>query len=282
MREIEKVMMVVGLTIIVLWSLGLMLEPMQSPAQTPAMEPSIVYVPVPAPVPTTSLVLAHAPIPEHDVPYHALGDRKTCGTCHQYPSFDENNDPYMSEGAIFEHPSMETSEMSQNAFGRSRNVRSTYNMMPIPDEYYSQGCMLPTDVPMQEYLADSRWTDDYQYEANAWDCSQMAAYMEWMLENCGYHVVIRLADVEGEENGHAWILVEFEQGMLAYECTGRYWVYPSEDIGRSYNPDSSFSYNPSMYDAGIEYESIYDVWEDFKGYSNGEEAFMEEFGWWNN
>jgi len=224
-----------------------------------------------------TIIATQAPIPKPDVPYHALGNRKMCGTCHQYPSFDRNNDPYMSEGAIFKHAGTITPIPAQTAFGMSRNVRSTYNMMPIPEEYYSQGCMLPTDMSMQEYLADSRWTDDYQYEANAWDCSQMAAYMEWMLENCGYHVVIRLADVEGKENGHAWILVEFEQGMLAYECTGRYWVYPSKEIGRSYNSDS---YNPSMYYAGIEYESIYNIRDDYKGYIDGEEAFLEEFGWW--
>jgi hypothetical protein len=150
---------------------------------------------------------------------------------------------------------------------------------PIPDDYYSQDCKLPTDQSMYEYLSNSHWIDDY--EADSWDCSQMASYMEFMLENCGYHVVIREADVEGEQYGHAWILVEFKEGWLAYECTGRYWVYPSEEVGESYNPYSQFVYNPSMYDAGVQYESIYDVWDDYEGYSNDEEDFLKEYGWWN-
>jgi len=139
---------------------------------------------------------------------------------------------------------------------------------------------------MQEYLANSEWIDDY--EAGSWDCSQMSSYMEYMLENCGYHVVIRHADVEGEDYGHAWILVEFEQGWLAYECTGRYWVYPNEAVARSYEPYSYVHWNPSFYTAGVQYESIHDVWAYYKQCASGNtmqetvmrDTFLQEYGWW--
>lgn len=156
--------------------------------------------------------------------------------------------------------------------------KSESNTVPIPDDYYSQDCELPTDQSMQEYLSNSHWVEDY--EENSWDCSQMAAYMEFMLENCGYNVVIREADVAGEQYGHAWILVEFKEGWLAYECTERYWVYPNEAVARSYDPYGHVYWNPSMYDAGVQYDTIYDVWEYCRWYSNGEEAFLQEYGWW--
>lgn len=145
------------------------------------------------------------------------------------------------------------------------------------DTYYNYDCKLPTNVSMQEYLSNSEWLVDY--ELDTFDCSQMAAYMERSLENCGYNTVIRCADVEGEDHGHAWILVEFEQGWLAYECTGRYWVYPSEEVARSYDPYGYVRWNPSMYTAGVQYDNIYEVWDSYKWYSN-EEAFLKEYGWW--
>ena len=146
---------------------------------------------------------------------------------------------------------------------------------PIPVDYYSQGCQLPTDQPMQEYLANSDWIE--AYKAGGWDCSQMAAYMEYALENCGYNTVIRRAECEGESIGHAWILVEFSQGWLAYECTGRYWVFPDAEVAKSYG---SGYYNPSMYYAGTQYESIYDIWDADKHCRNSEAGFLQEWGWW--
>lgn len=59
--------------------------------------------------------------------------------------------------------------------GNTRKIPSYIppsNTRPIPDDYYSQSCQLPTNVSMQEYLANSEWI--YDYEAGSWDCSQMS------------------------------------------------------------------------------------------------------------
>ena len=241
-----------------------------TPAPTTSSTPSI-YIPVPS---------IYLPTPVHTpkihISSHADGDPRECGTCHTYPSYDENNIP---QTPSFIPKPVHTAVPT--AIPTHRSSAYTYTISsssPIPNDYYSQDCELPTDQSMQEYLANSEWIDDY--DAGGWDCSQMAAYMEFMLENCGYNVVIRAADVEGEEYGHAWILVEFQEGMLAYECTTRHWVYPSEALARSYEPFSYVYWSPSMYDAGVRYESIYDIWNDYKQYSNGEEAFLQEYGWW--
>lgn len=234
-------------------------EPMPRPIWTPT------WIVTPAPV-------APTPVPTAEFLGHADGDPRKCGTCHTYPSYDEDNNPYRTVPRPTPTP-QKTKQYDPPPYIILYNT-------PIPNDYYSQDCELPTDQSMQEYLANSEWVDDY--DAGGWDCSQMAAYMEFMLENCGYHTVIREADLQGEQYGHAWILVKFRQGWLAYECTGRYWVYPDEATARSYDPYGTVHWNPSKYDAGMQYESIYDIWDDYKQYSNGEEVFLKEYGWWTN
>ena len=167
---------------------------------------------------------------------------------------------------------------TQNLGGCFNIYKSTPIYTPIPDDYYNSDFVLPEDMTVKEFLNSAEWTQDY--EADSWDCSQMSAFMEFALENLGYHTVIRTARKADGDRGHAWILVEFKEGWLAYECTGRYWVYPSEDVARSYDPYGYVHWNPSMYDAGVQYESIYDVWEYYQQYSNGEEEFEQEWAWW--
>lgn len=152
-----------------------------------------------------------------------------------------------------------------------------FTQTPIPKNYYSSNNTLPTNESMYDFLANSKWVDEY--ELNAWDCSQMSAYMEYILENSGYHTVIRIAKVEGSNNSHAWILVEFNQEWLAYECTDRFWVFPDEETALKYSTSQTYYCNPSMYDAGIEYEDIYELWDDYQ-YRDGREIFISEFGWW--
>ena len=273
MKTKTKTIITIGIAIVILFQF--------LPGDTPLdVEPIIPVAPsVVVPIPEPIVIF----IPERYVPDHASGDMKTCGTCHIYPSFNNDNNPFMDTYISAKPSPVPTVISTPLPAPQKTNLYDLPNFIipknvPIPSDYYSQDCKLPTDQSMQEYLANSHWVDDY--ELDAWDCSQMAAYMEFMLENCGYNVVIRRADVEDAEYGHVWILVDFQEGMLAYECTGRYWVYPSEAVARSYDPYGYVYWNPGFYTAGVRYESIYDVWEDYKWYSNGEEVFLKEYGWW--
>lgn len=221
---------------------------------SPTIPPS--QKPTPTTIPTS--------VPTKKLPFHAEGDPRKCGTCHSYP-----------DTSYRIHPNPTSTRTSQYI---PPSYIPSSNTMPIPDDYYSQPCELPTDQSMQEYLANSEWLDDY--DAGSWDCSQMAAYIEFSLENCGYHTIIAVAETDYSEYGHAWILVEFKQGWLAYECTGRFWVYPDELTARSYDPYGYVYWNPSFYTAGVQYESIYDLWNGYKQYRNAEEEFLQEYGWW--
>ena len=153
-------------------------------------------------------------------------------------------------------------------------IPDVVEVIPIPDDYYLQGNQIPSDISLIDYLTKYEWTDEY--EAGKWDCSQMSAAMECMLENSGYDVVIQVS------NNHAWILIYLpegivikedslytyttpEEGWYAYECTGRYFIVGEEHNNESYN---------------VEYQcdSIFEVWEVYSEY--GEDIFLQEWGWW--
>ena len=142
----------------------------------------------------------------------------------------------------------------------------TIPISPIPNDYYNCGCFLPSDISMYKYMETFSWNDDSQYEIAGFDCSQMATYTEWELENCGYNVVIALRDETPDSVGHAWILVEFSDGWLAYECTSCHWVYKSDD--------------PSYYTPDYILENIYDASDFCNQFIDGEKFFIKEFGWW--
>ena len=48
----------------------------------------------------------------------------------------------------------------------------------------------------------------YPYEEDVFDCSEMSAYLEWYLENEGWHTTIILGDAPFGGGYHAWLLVE--------------------------------------------------------------------------
>jgi hypothetical protein len=273
-----KIITLVLLLIFVVCPIVSILTPTPTPPAEPKDQPLIVY-PTPTPIPTQLPIII-------DIGVLTRYDRDKNGALDKHELHVIETD--------FHYKRLTGAEIacfiSIIGYTPVINPLPTPNTIPTPteevrnwvtwDTYYDCDCMLPTNMSMQEYLANSDWIDEY--ESGSWDCSQMSAYMEWSLENCGYNVVIRQAMCEGESHGHAWILVEFEQGWLAYECTARCWVYPSEEVARSYDPYGAVACNPSMYTAGIQYDDIYDVWNYYKQSSGGEEAFLNEYGWWDD
>lgn len=65
---------------------------------------------------------------------------------------------------------------------------------------------------VREYLEQWDWKED-AYVEGEFDCSQMSTYLEWKLENEGYHTIIVGGDSPtGSANKHAWLLVETAEG----------------------------------------------------------------------
>jgi len=133
--------------------------------------------------------------------------------------------------------------------------RTVYlNMIPV--DYYMIDYEIPVGSSVMDWL-NAGWSDSYQ--ANGWDCSQMSSYVECVMESYGYDTVIQVS------NDHAWVLIELynDGNYYLYETTGCFF------------PTSTQGYN-----AVKQYEDIQDIWDDYKQYSNGEEAFICEWGWW--
>jgi hypothetical protein len=121
----------------------------------------------------------------------------------------------------------------------------------IPAWYYSSPCQQPPDTTLHEWLRDLPWYGELDMGGGGWDCSQMSARIEWMVENCGYSAVVQCKDGEGKL-GHCWVVVE----GAVYEATGNYWADGSLPI---YEADRTHPGIGSMFEA------------------NGSAA---EWGWW--
>ena len=114
---------------------------------------------------------------------------------------------------------------------------------------------------LQEYLDRWEWIDGI-YVEGVFDCSEMSAYIEWKLENEGYHTVIVIGTAPSDPEGyHAWLLVETSVGhYMPVEATQYDIVYWSDPYFDNY----------FIYDT--EFETIQDALE----YS------YEEFDWWTS
>ena len=150
---------------------------------------------------------------------------------------------------------------------------TSFSLNPIPDNYYNQSNTLPDGVTISEFLTKGKWTD--KYEKGGFDCSQMSAYTEFVLENNGVHAYI----VKSDKMQHAWVMVETEEGLIAYESTGRFWMYENRITALKHG---SKDYNASFYTEGVRYETIYDVWEDDDEYSGWYNWFIGEWSWWRS
>lgn len=130
-----------------------------------------------------------------------------------------------------------------------------------PDNYYGYASVIPAGMDPYEWLgSDLEW--DMDYEKNAWDCSNMTAYMEWVLENAGVRASIQAGD------GHAWLMVwrEDKEAWWAYECVGLRWINPW--VGGTY------------YHSELEWDSIYSLkrWHG-QWYA---QTFAQEWCWWTS
>lgn len=120
---------------------------------------------------------------------------------------------------------------------------------------------IPTDktygaAALQEYLQSRRWKEGLEKE---FDCSQMSAYLEWKLENEGFHTIIVGGDSPDGSGRHAWLLVETIEGKYT----------PVEATARSIVDQSS-----PYFDNYFRYEFYFETIQEAVSYS------PTEFEWW--
>jgi len=126
--------------------------------------------------------------------------------------------------------------------------------------YYASLAKQRYDVDdLEEYLDRWEWTEG-SYVEGVFDCSEMSAYIEWRLENEGYHTYIVCGESPSGGGYHAWLLVETSEGAyMPVEATEYEVVWWS---------------NP-YFDNFFEYDYLFETIHDALDYSYG------EFDWWN-
>ena len=154
--------------------------------------------------------------------------------------------------------------------------------IPIPEGYYEDECRQPVDVSLLEWLTTYEWAN--KYERGEWDCSQMTAALEWYLENCRYKTVMQQGTGPGGD-GHAWISIWLPKGTElsekgAYAPKDGYYIY--EATGGYFVTDMNQWYG---YKTEKQFDDIYAAWDCYKDIcltngKCGEEAFLDEYGWW--
>lgn len=112
---------------------------------------------------------------------------------------------------------------------------------------------------LAETLGSGEWIKPYQ--EGVFDCSEMSAYLEWYLENRGWHTFIITGESPFSEEPHAWILVETSEGKyMPVETT---------------TPKVVFSSSP-YFDNYFEYEHKFETIQDALAVSE------TEFDWWRS
>ena len=127
--------------------------------------------------------------------------------------------------------------------------------------YYASLCKQRYGVDdLETYLDRWQWIEG-TYVSGKFDCSEMSAYIEWRLENEGYHTIIAVGQSPSNpEARHAWLLVETSSDKYmpveATQYTLVKWDNPYFDQYFTY--DHTFE---TIQDALAYDESGFDWWE---------------------
>ena len=149
---------------------------------------------------------------------------------------------------------------------------------PDPEEVPSPEEVDLSDIPDPYYLPKSRFQDTHDevkrllgkgfitpYQQSSFDCSEMAAYIEWKLECHNITAYIATKDNWQDGYGHAWVIVPLRgEKYLAVEPT-------ISAIEGSHGAEM-ITYEPEYFVYDQRFEDIYGASEFFG---------VEEWDWWN-
>jgi len=166
----------------------------------------------------------------------------------------------------------------------SQSVSLSFSEMlfDVPDRYYQTALFPKREIPGLIYFIAQNFRVPHRYQENRFDCSEMAAYLEWLLENGGFKAWICIreaANAKKDNSGHAWVIALDRKGTkAAIEPTA--FITPTDDLVtaqfKSFSlldkaiilPDSERYREYMNYDHY--YESIYEI----------PKQLFSEFDWW--
>jgi len=104
------------------------------------------------------------------------------------------------------------------------------------------------------------WEWHIPYEEGVFDCSEMSAYLEWYLENEGWHTIIVVGDSPFGSGRHAWLVVEASEGeyMPVESTTGEIVWWENQYFDNYFEYDRSFE---TIQEAIAYDESDFDWWK---------------------
>jgi len=112
---------------------------------------------------------------------------------------------------------------------------------------------------LEEYLDRWEWTEE-SYVEGVFDCSEMSAYIEWRLENEGYHTYIVCGESPWGDGYHAWLLAETSEGeYMPVEATQYELV----------------KWSSPYFDNYFIYDHLFETIQDALDYN------YSEYDWWN-
>lgn len=111
------------------------------------------------------------------------------------------------------------------------------------------------------------WKHIRDYKKGVYDCSEMAAHLEWYLESKGIKAQIVEGKPDWVKTNHAWVFAYYKKGRLAIEATTGRFVYYNSLFG--INEDKSYYEDDNIDEI---YNSIYDI----------DKRRWAEYDWWNS
>lgn len=161
----------------------------------------------------------------------------------------------------------------QGEIAQTQELLDLYN--EVPQGYYSNDTSQHrpnTYIGLYQFL-DSGVVLPQDYEAEVFDCSESAAYLEWALEYVGFNAVIVCGlNPRAPEDGsyHAWVIVYTEDSYkVAIEATAQNKgdkpsgiVYTGDPNGENYHNGYEYCFE-NIYQCASEYMSIseWNWWE---------------------
>ena len=145
---------------------------------------------------------------------------------------------------------------------------------PIISGYYNRACIMEPGDRVYDF---DGWSQKCKYEEDAFDCSRMSARLEHIEETCGHDAKICTT------SDHAFLLLYLEKGTIIKTYRMDKWTVPESGYYPFESTEMYFPHaygNEDEYVCEIQYESIHDIWDEYKHYSNGLEEFDKEWNWY--